>query len=63
VIIFGVPAVAEPSREELAALVGQLRAELALAQAEIVELRARLGQTSKNSSRPVCHEREGGGRM
>ncbi|WP_394816030.1 hypothetical protein [Streptomyces gibsoniae] len=59
-----------PSYKELLAFVGELRAELTAARAEIAELRAenaelkrRLGMNSKNSSKPVCHEREGGARM
>ena len=52
-------AVSTPSQssyDELAALVVAL-------QARIVELEALLRQNSSNSSLPVCHEREGGGRV
>ncbi|MFJ8313315.1 MULTISPECIES: DUF6444 domain-containing protein [unclassified Streptomyces] len=41
-----------PSYEELAALVVELRGELAAARARITDLEARLGQNSKNSSKP-----------
>ncbi|WP_423218766.1 DUF6444 domain-containing protein [Streptomyces kasugaensis] len=41
-----------PSYEELAALVVELRAELAAAWTRITDLDARLGQNSRNSSRP-----------
>jgi len=40
-----------------------LRRENAVLRAENTELRRRLGSNSKNSSKPVCHEREGGVRM
>lgn len=41
-----------PSYEELAALVVELRSELAEAKARIADLEARLGQNSTNSSKP-----------
>ena len=40
-----------------------LRQENAVLRAENADLRARLGQDSSNSSKPVCHEREGGVRV
>ncbi len=40
----------------LRVLVGELRAELAAAHAEIAELKARLGETSSNSSRPASSD-------
>jgi len=54
----------KPSYEELSEEVGSLRtivAEQAAVveklTAEIAELRARLNMNSRNSSKPVCHER------
>src|SRR5882672_6681322 len=47
-----VPAVSQPSYEELAALVVELQALIAGQQARIAALEAQLKQTSKNSSRP-----------
>jgi transposase len=47
-----VSAVQPPSYEELAALVVELRAENLRLQARIAELEVRLGQNSRNSSRP-----------
>jgi transposase len=52
VIIFGVSAAVEPSYEELAALVAELGAGLALAHERIAELEAQLGMNSRNSSKP-----------
>jgi regulator of replication initiation timing len=40
-----------------------LRQENAVLRAENTDLRRRLGLNSTNSSKPVCHEREGGVRM
>jgi predicted nucleotidyltransferase len=67
----------QPSYEELAALVVELKllvstqaatiAEQAATIAEqaeqIAELERQVAADSHNSSRPVCHEREGGARM
>lgn len=56
--------------EELAAenvalrgMVSELRDVVEALRAEVADLKRRLGQNSRNSSRPVCHEREGGARM
>ncbi|WP_432838455.1 hypothetical protein [Dactylosporangium sp. CA-092794] len=37
-----------------------LRRQNSVLRAENADLKARLGQDSSNSSKPVCHEREGG---
>ena len=47
-----VPADRRPSYEELAAENAELRAMVETLQAQVAELRARLGQSSQNSSRP-----------
>ena len=59
-----------PSYEQLAAENAELRvrnAELrrmvVVLTERVAELERRLGADSSNSSRPVCHEREGGERM
>ena len=58
-----VPAGRRPSYEDLAAENAELRAMVETLRVQVAELTVRLGQDSQNSSRPVCHEREGGGRM
>ncbi|MBS2967200.1 hypothetical protein KGA66_29510, partial [Actinocrinis puniceicyclus] len=57
------PVAPKPSYEELAALVVAQQEQITLLTARIAELEAALKQNSKNSSKPVCHEREGGARM
>jgi len=52
-----------PSYEQLAGLVAAQAAEIERLTARVAELERRLGLNSKNSSKPVCHEREGGVRM
>ncbi len=59
-----------PSYEDLLAenaalrtMVKDLTSRLEQALGRIAELEARLKLTSGNSSKPVCHEREGGVRM
>ena len=61
---------ATPTYEELVRLVAA-QAQVTEAPAQEIErlkervgeLEARLGMNSQSSSKPVCHEREGGGRM
>jgi Family of unknown function (DUF6444) len=45
------------------ARVAELTSLLEQAMGRITDLEARLKQSSSNSSKPVCHEREGGVRM
>ena len=47
----------------LRSMVAELTVRLEQAMGRIADLEARLKQSSSNSSRPVCHEREGGVRM
>jgi hypothetical protein len=58
-----VSAGSRPSCEELAALVVAQADRIAQLEVEVAELRRQVGQNSQDSSRPVCHEREGGVRM
>ena len=48
----------EPSREELIALIGALRAENASLKARIAELERRLGLNSSNSGKPPSMDAE-----
>ena len=60
----------EPTREELLLLlwakdatIKSLTGLVEQLAARVAELERRLGKDSSNSSKPVCHEREGGARM
>jgi hypothetical protein len=58
-----VPGLEDLSREELIALVLAQMDQINELAAKVAKLEHLLSRNSGNSSMPVCHEREGGGRM